>query len=82
MSKPSTLPEDAQEEPRTLSPSELADQGEEAQRAAMAAQQRGERPDTAAADNPLRVPGELASRARPQGDGEDVAGEATQEDDL
>lgn len=61
MTKATELPEDAQEEPRILSPQELAEHAWEALEASVAAQERGEHPDFAAANNPLRMPGELSS---------------------
>jgi hypothetical protein len=61
MTTPAKLPEAAQEEPRVLTPDQLAQRDQEAQERSGRARRAGRHADTAAPDSPLRDPGEMSS---------------------
>lgn len=65
MTKRSSLPEDATEEFRTMSPREMTDRAWKSMDRITEAEQRGEPPpDNLAADDPLRAAGTLSSPAQ------------------
>lgn len=57
-------PNEATEEPQILSPQQEAERGEAAETLSERLEHEGDPLSLAAADNPLRMPGEMAARAR------------------